>query len=116
MGISLAEYKKLTAKSEKKKHKYNAKPVVIDGIHFKSTKEGEYYNKLKFAKLSGELINFYMQVPFRLPGKTTYWLDFLEIWKNGIVKHTDTKGALTQVFLIKKRQVEEIYGITIEVV
>jgi hypothetical protein len=114
MGISIAEYKKLIPK---KKNKYGAKKVVIDGITFDSTKEGEYYKQLKIAKKSGELINFYMQVPFRLPGKITYWLDFLEIWKeNCDIRHTDCKGFATRVFINKKKQVEEIYGIEIEVV
>lgn len=112
--MTLEEYKQLTVK--KKKHKYNAKMVVIDGIKFKSQKEADRYNFLKFAKLSGELINFYREVPFRLPGKTTYWLDFLEVWKGGIINHVDTKGIQTQMFKLKKRQVEEIYGIEILVI
>jgi hypothetical protein len=113
MGISIEEFKKLKVK---KKSKYGNKKIVIDGIKFDSTKEGEYYEKLKLAKKSGELINFYMQVPFRLPGKTTYWLDFLEIWKNALIRHVDVKVIETAVFKIKKRQVEEIYGIEIETV
>jgi hypothetical protein len=113
MGLSIEEFKKLKVK---KKNKYGNKKVVIDDIPFDSTKEGAYYEKLKLAKKSGELINFYMQVPFRLPGKTTYWLDFLEIWKNALIRHVDVKAVETSVFKIKKRQVEEIYNIKIEVV
>lgn len=111
--MTLDEYKQLKTK---KKNKYNAKKVVIDGIKFDSNKEGEYYKDLKMAKKSGELIAFYMQVLFRLPGKTTYWLDFLECWKGDQIKHTDIKVIETTVFKIKKRQVEEIYGIEILVI
>lgn len=114
--ISLEEFQKLTGKKPQKKNKFGAKCVIHDGIKFQSIKEGNYYLILKLAKLSGKLINFYMQVPFRLPGKTTYWLDFLEIWEGGIIKHVDTKGFQTDTFKIKKRQVEEIYGIKIEVI
>lgn len=109
--ISVEEFRKIKAK----KNKYNAEKVIIDGITFASKKEGRYYETLKLMKQSGHVINFYMQVPFRLPGKTTYWLDFLECWKGDIIKHTDVKAIQTTVFKIKKRQVEEIYGIKIEV-
>jgi hypothetical protein len=113
MGISIEEFKKLKVK---KKSKYGNKKIVIDGIKFDSTKEGEYYEKLKLAKKSGELINFYMQVPFRLPGNITYWLDFVECWKGDNIKHTDVKGVQTRVFINKKKQIEEIYNIKIEVI
>jgi hypothetical protein len=112
--MNIEEYKQLTA--TKKKHKYNAKKTVVNGLTFDSIKESNYYLDLVLAKQSGELINFYTQVPFRLPGKTRYILDFLEVWKNGVIKHVDVKGVETQTFRLKKRQVEEIYGITIEVI
>ena len=114
MRMSVEEFKKIAVKP--KKNKYGNKKVVIDGISFDSTKEGRYYETLKLLKKSGHIINFYMQVPFRLPGKITYWLDFLVIWKDGIIKHVDCKGVSTRVFLNKKKQVEEIYNIKIEVI
>ena len=112
--MRIEEYRKLISKS-KRKNKYNAKPVVIDGFRFDSTREGKYYQKLKLAKASGELIDFYRQVPFKLPGDITYRLDFLEVWKHGVI-HTDTKGFSTRVSSMKIKQVEEIYNIKIEVV
>lgn len=96
-----------------KKPKYNNKKVEIDQFKFDSKKEGEYYKKLKLAKESGDLFAFYVQVPFRLYGGVTYRLDFLEIWSNGEIRHVDVKGMKTQVFTIKKKQVEELYGIEI---
>lgn len=111
--IKMKPYKNLIAK---RKNKYNATKTEVDGIVFDSKKEATYYQGLKMVKKTGELINFYMQVPFRLPGKTKYILDFLEVWQNGKIRHVDCKGFLTPVFKIKKRQVEEIYNIKIEIV
>jgi hypothetical protein len=108
--MKIEEYRKI-----KKRSKYNATKTMVDGIVFHSKKEAAYYDKLKLAKRSGELINFYMQVPFKLPGNTTYRLDFLEIYRDRIA-HTDVKGFSTSMFLLKKRQVEEIYNIKIEVI
>jgi len=99
-----------------RRHKYNAKPVTIDGIYFASTKEGNYYCQLKLAKKSGELLAFYMQVPFKLPGKVKYLLDFLEVWKGDIIKHVDVKGVDTAISKLKRKMVEDIYQIKLTLV
>lgn len=114
--MKLEEYKKLMGIGKKKENKYRNKEVVVDGIRFQSIKESNYYLDLLLAKKSGELINFYMQVPFKLPGKTKYILDFLEVWKGDVIRHIDTKGVKTQMFALKKRQVEELYEIEIEMI
>lgn len=114
MRISTGQFRKI--KSATKKSKYNAIKTIVDGITFDSKKEAHYYSQLKVAKQNGDLVAFYMQVPFKLPGKTKYILDFLEIWKSDVIKHVDIKGFVTPIFALKKRQVEEIYGIKIEVV
>jgi len=99
--------------SGKKKNKYNAIPVIIDGYFFPSIKEGKRYAELTLLKRAGDIIRFYRQVPFYLPGKIVYRLDFLIYWKNKEITHEDTKGFQTAVFKIKRKQVEEIYGIKI---
>jgi hypothetical protein len=116
--MTLEEYKQLTVK---KKHKYNAKQAVIDGIKFPSKKHARYYQDLILAKKAGELGFFLMEVPFRLPGGIIYRLDFMEFWKSPLgiattIKFVEVKGFLTQVARIKLKQVEEVYGIKIEVV
>jgi len=42
--------------------------------------------------------------------------DFVEFWKDGNVKFTDCKGVETETFKLKKRQVEELYPIEINIV
>lgn len=98
------------------KHKFNAKPANIDGIRFASKLEGRYYNKLKALQESGELVFFLRQAPFHLPGNTRYVVDFVEFWKNGDINFTDCKGLETEVYKLKKRQVEELFPIKINVV
>ena len=98
------------------RHKFHAKPVEIDDIKFSSKLEGRYYQKLKLAKKSGDLLFFLRQVPFHLPGKTKYVVDFVEFWKDGSILFTDCKGMVTEIFSLKKRQVEELYPITLNIV
>jgi len=99
------------------KHKFSAKKTERDGIKFPSKLEARYYDKLKIAQKSGDLLFFLMQVPIRLPGNTIYRVDFVEFWKDGNVKFIDVKGMPpTETFKIKKRQVEQLYPFEIIVV
>lgn len=98
------------------KHKFKAKPQKIDGIHFASKAEAAYYRHLQNAECLGELLFFLRQVPLHLPGASRYVVDFVEFWANGDIQFTDVKGMETQLYKLKKRQVEELYPITINVV
>ena len=55
-----------------------------------------------------------MQVPFHLPGGVKYILDFLIFWANGEVTFVDVKGMKTAIYILKKKQVEDLYKIKIE--
>jgi len=92
------------------RHKFGAKRVEYDGIKFDSTLEGKYYLYLKQLKMAGEVIVFLRQVPFHLPGGTTYRVDFQVFWKDGTVTFPDVKGMLTKDFIMKKKQVEDLYS------
>lgn len=98
------------------RHKFGAKPQTLDGIRFDSKAEAAYYQRLKIAQGSGELLFFLRQVPFHLPGGVRYVVDFQEFWADGEVKFTDVKGMETKEFKTKKKLVESIYPITINVV
>lgn len=97
-------------------NKYRAKPLFIDGIRFASTKEGKFYSELKLLQRAGEIKYFLMQIPFRLPGSTKYLCDFQIFNNDGSIRYVDIKGCCTQVFIIKKRQVEDLYPVKIEVI
>lgn len=99
-----------------RRHKYNAKKVEYDGIRFDSKKEGKYYQSLKLRVQAGEVIFFLRQVPFHLPGNTVYRVDFQEFHADGTIHFTDVKGYETKDFKLKKRQVEDLYPVEIELV
>lgn len=99
-----------------KPHKYGAKPTEVDGIRFDSQKEARYYSELKLRQRAGEVLFFLRQVPLHLPGGTRLVVDFLEFHADGTVHFVDTKGVVTEIFKIKKREVEAAYPLEIEVV
>lgn len=104
-----------------RKHKFGAKRTECDGIKFDSKLEAKYYNTLKSAQQAGELLFFLRQVPFHLPGNTKYVVDFVEFWKGkgeepGDIVFTDVKGMETSEFIMKKKQVEALYPIEIQVI
>lgn len=97
-----------------KPNKYRAKATVVDGIRFASRKEAKRYGELKMMQAAGEVKWFTCQVPFRLDGGTVYRADFLVVWWNGNVTVEDAKGYRTQVYFVKRREVEAKYGFTIQ--
>lgn len=97
-------------------HKYKAKPTTVNGIRFDSKAEARYYGELLIRQKAGEVLFFLRQVPIHLPGNTKYVVDFQEFHSDGTVHFVDVKGVQTDMFKLKKKQVEEIYPIEVEVV
>jgi len=97
----------------KKRSKYNADRTMVDGINFDSRKEATYYSTLDLMQRAGEIQWFLMQVPFRLPGNITYRLDFMVMKNDGTFDLIDVKGMKTKEYVIKKKQVEALYGVEI---
>ena len=95
------------------KHKFKAKPVIDDGIRFASKKEHKRYLELKLLQKYGEVIFFLRQVPFYLPAGVKYLCDYQVFWTDGNVTFEDVKGMKTPMYILKKKQVEAIYPITI---
>jgi len=98
------------------RHKFHAKSTECDGIKFASKAEARYYGQLKLRQRAGEVVFFLRQVPIHLPGEVRYVMDFLVFESSGEVRMVDVKGMETEVFKAKKRMVEALYPITIEVV
>ena len=100
-----------------KNHKYHAVPVVDDGFRFASKAEAKYYEELKLrCNDGGDVLFFLRQVPFHLPGNTRYVVDFQEFHVDGSVHFIDVKGVETGMFKLKKRMVEQLYPVKIEIV
>lgn len=98
------------------RHKYNAVRTEVDEIKFSSKLEASYYKFLKLCEKSGQVLFFLRQIPFDLPGKTKYLADFMIFFSDGTVKIVDCKGVDTPMSILKRKQVEAIYPVKIEVV
>ena len=96
--------------------KYNAKPIVIDGIRFASTKEGNRYLVLRDMEKKGEITHLELQPKFDMIVngiKVGYYkADFIYFeGQKRIVE--DVKGMRTDVYKLKKKIVEAQYSIKI---
>ncbi|HOQ38663.1 MAG TPA: DUF1064 domain-containing protein [Acetivibrio sp.] len=93
---------KQTVQEPKKKSKYNAKHVCVDGILFDSQQEANYYSSLKLLMRAGEIKGFCMQPKFVLvEGNTedraiTYAADFIIFYNDGRYEIVDVKGFESQ--------------------
>ncbi len=96
-----------------RKSKYNAVKTEVDGITFPSKKEAKIYQLLKLR--SG--VKFILrQIPFDLPGGYRHKLDFMVFYHDGKVEWVEAKGMDLAMGRMKRKQVEVLYGITIEVI
>lgn len=96
--------------------KFHNKITEADGIRFSSKKEAAQFRELQARQHLGELKFFLMQVPFRLPGKAKHLLDFMAVRTDGQIEYIEVKGRDLPMGKLKRRQVEELYGINIIVV
>lgn len=98
------------------KHKFHAVRTEREGIKFPSKLEANYYSKLCLLKQSGHICFFLRQVPFDLPGKVRYIADFLIFFNDGTAEFVDVKGKDTPLSIAKRKMVEALYPIKINVV
>jgi hypothetical protein len=98
------------------RHKFGAKRDERDGYKFDSQAEARYYDQLKLAQQAGIVAFFLMQTSFHFPGGGRYVCDFTVFHASGEVEFIDIKGHETAMFKAKKRMVEALYPVTIEVV
>lgn len=124
--ISAEEYRRLQA-GGKRRSKYNAKRTEIDTpygkIKFDSKKEAARYQELLILQKMGNGVRVFRQVPFDLPGGVKYRLDFLVLGLDGGPWYIDVKGGppgnkgkrgtRTDTYIMKKKQVEELYKVKI---
>lgn len=126
--------KKLTgSKQKEQKSKYGNRKVVCDGIKFDSEREAARFAELKVLQAMGKIRNLRLQANFTLvEGYTTiegerikpmvYKADFTyeratEPDRNGAVywlrEVEDVKGVKTKEYQLKKKLMQDKYGITI---
>ena len=112
---------KLAGPRGMKQSKFRAKKTTIDGVVFDSKKEAARYVELKRLQEAGDVLWFHLQVPLILWGTDKgdgkperYRVDFQVFWSDGRVSYEDAKGMQTRQFKRKKKIVERLYPITIE--
>lgn len=96
-----------------KKHKFNAKKTVVDGITFHSKREADYYCELKLRVRAGEVEWFELQPEFLLQEGFTYRgkrhreikyiADFKIGYPDGRIEVVDVKGHKTKEYQLKKK-------------
>jgi hypothetical protein len=97
--------------------KYHNRKIDIDGVTFDSKREANRYLELKFLQAAGEIQDLILQPSFELRvdgGKVVgkYFADFK--YRVGMkVVIEDAKGVRTDVYRLKKKIVEAVYGIKI---
>lgn len=142
MGIDISQFgkdaqaqimAKMAVQEVKKRSKYGNRKVVRDGIKFDSEREAARFAELKVLQAMGKIRNLRLQANFTLvEGYTTiegkrikpmvYRADFAyeratEPDCNGAVywlrEVEDVKGAKTKDYLLKKKLMQDKFGITI---
>lgn len=103
-------------KKKPKKQKLNNKPSWIDGLFFRSKKEGIKYNDLKIAHRGKAIKGFCLQPEFILVEGSdkdhraiTYKADFIIFYLDGTYDIVDTKGMETQQFKRVKKMFRNKY-------
>lgn len=124
---------KMAVQEVKKRSKYGNRKVVRDGIKFDSEREAARFGELKVLRAMGKIRDLRLQVNFTLvEGYTTiegkrikpmvYRANFTyervtEPDCNGTVRWLheveDVKGMKTKDYLLKKKLMQDKYGITI---
>ena len=99
-----------------RRSKYHAVPETVGGIRFASKKEARRASELKLLERAGQIRNLELQPRYDIVVNGIncgfYKADFRYFEGNKAVVE-DAKGFKTQVYSLKKRLVEALYGITI---
>lgn len=113
-------------KAAKRRNKYGAEPVTIDGIRFDSKAEGRRYLQLKAMQGAGEISGLRHHVEFPLlPAQAVgerkekpvhYEADFvyLDSAGNQIVEDTKSAPTKTKEFVLKRKLMLWIHGIAVK--
>lgn len=119
--MTVAEYKALT--NEQRKTKYNSKKIIIDKETFDSDLEATRYLELKLLERAGRISELQRQVKFNLlpsqAGKNrrekavSYIADFVYKDNDGIKVVEDVKGVRTTEYILKRKLMLYVYGISI---
>lgn len=108
-----------------KNNKMKNRKVKLDGITFDSVLEAKRYRELKMLERAGEITDLRLQVKYRLiPSQycgnkcverpVDYYADFVYVTKDGIEIVEDAKGMKTKDYIIKRKLMLYVHGITVK--
>ena len=101
-----------------RKSKYGNERVEVSGRKFDSRHEARVWEIMELRVKAGELAYVLRQVPFELPGGIRYFADFVAVAPDGRIEGVyDAKSEITRknrVYINKRKQIKEIYGIEIK--
>ena len=100
--------------AQKKKSKYMANKVEVDGIKFDSQKEADYYCELTLRLKAREIRGFCRQAEFILAPNLRYKADFVVFNLDNTFEIIDVKGFKTQVYKDKKKVFEDKFDLKIK--
>lgn len=104
--------------SQPKQNKYHVaarEDRFYAGKLYASKKEALKAQELDLRVKAGDIKGYLIQVPFRLPGGTSHRLDFAILNLDNTVTWLEVKGRDLPMGKLKRKQVEELYHITIKV-
>ncbi|MCA0358713.1 MAG: DUF1064 domain-containing protein [Proteobacteria bacterium] len=99
--------------------KYGNRKTVVDGITFDSAKEGRRYRELKLFERAGQIRDLEMQkrFPIRVNDELvcSYIADFQYVEAHsGKTVVEDVKGMRTREYILKRKLMHAVHGITIK--
>ena len=109
---SVEDYKNY-ADGSKRKSKYRANKVSVDGHTFDSQKEADFYCSLKMQLQAHEINGFFLQPIFMLAPSLKYKADFIVFHKDGSSEVVDVKGLKTKEYIVKKKVFEDKFNLKI---
>jgi|GEM_PF-3152594 len=103
-------------------NKYHAQPTEYNGRRYDSKAEANHAMYLDSLKAQGIILSWVPQVSFPLPGGAVHRVDFMLLFPPmpggtvPLVAFQEKKGRDLPMGKLKRKQVEELYKIHIEVV
>ncbi len=109
----------------KRKNKYNARKVTVDGIQFDSVKEGNRYALLRMLEKRGKISNLIVHRVFKFiidekpakmrNGQTAKYTADFQYLEDGKTIVEDVKGyKITDDYRLRRALVKHLYGIEIK--
>jgi hypothetical protein len=93
--------------------KFQARPTWRGDIRFPSKLQATHYDELLLLQRSGHIRYFVREIPFDLPGNTKHRVDWMIVIADREPLYAESKGHDVPLGKLKRRQVEELYGVRI---